>query len=185
MIGKFLKNNWVVTVIGGVFSVLALRLVDWLFIDSFLWDAIKNIFGSIVDFFNTDYTLKLYFLILLPILAIAVLIGVLYLRSLFKTEADGEPRFQNPDWDVYRRDVFDGIQYRWGYSLYDGSTKIVNITAYCDKCSCTLVDLVCPNCSTDYSSYMNGTPNVKQLGEVEALIIHRIENNLFERPRRI
>lgn len=179
---KLLKNNWVVTVIGGVLSVLVLRLIDSFFIDDFLWDGIKNGFNAVVGFFNTEYSVKLYLLILLPILVIAALIGMLYLISLSKPKANRQPRFENPDWDVYRRDVFDGIQYRWGYSLNRGSTKIINIMAYCNKCSCSLVEHICPNCKTDYNTYMPGTPNLKHPSEVEALIIHRIENNLFERP---
>jgi len=182
MFKKLFKNNWVVTVGGGVLSVLVLRLVDKLFINDFFWDWIKGVFSTIGNFFNTEYSVKLYFLILLPILFIVAMIGIIYLISLSKTDLNKEPRFQNPMWNVYKRDVFDGIQYRWDYSLNGGKAKIVNITAYCNKCSCTLINHSCPNCKTDYSSYMNHTPSLKQPSEVEALIIHRIENNLFERP---
>ena len=122
-----LKNNWVVTVIGGVLSVLVLRLMDSFFMDDFLWDGINNGINAVAGFFNKEYLVKLYFLILLPILGIASLIGILYLISLFKPKANKGPRFGNPDWDVYRRDVFDGIYYLWGYSLNRGSTKITNI----------------------------------------------------------
>lgn len=178
MAKKFFKNNWTITVIGGVLSVLLIRFVDWLFIDSYLWDGIKNIFGSVVGFFNTDYTVKLYFLVLLPILFVALLFGVLYL--ILGGRKNNVEMHEYPDWTEYTRDVFDGIQYRWKYSFRGGESTIYDITPYCNKCSCVIVSDICPNCKNIYSWHWD-TPNIKQEGEVKALIVHRIENGLYKK----
>ena len=174
---KLLKNNWVVTVIGGVLSVLVLRLIDSFFIDDFLWDGIKNGFSSIAGFFNTEYSVRLYFLILLPILVIAALIGVGILISSIKTGKSGISPY--PEWKAYNKDVFGDLQYRWQYHFYGNNYNIENLQRLCDKCSCPLVDLKCAACHTNYS-YGH---QVKSRKEVEALIIRNIDTGIYKLTR--
>ncbi len=175
MFKRLLKNNWVVTIGGGVVSVLVLRLIDWLFINDVLWEWIKGVFSAVVDFFNTDYTVKLYFLILLPILFVVLLIGVILLLSL--REKNGGIVSRYPDWKEYTRDVFGSLQYRWQYNFFGNNYRIENLQRYCDQCSCALVDLRCPVCRTNYSF----GHQIKSQQEVEALITHRIDNGLYKK----
>ena len=173
MIGKFLKNNWAVTVIGGVFSVLVLRLIDTFLIDDFLWDGIKNGLNAVVDFFGTEYSVKLYFLILLPILFVAAIIGITYLFSLRGNKSSFSPY---PEWKDYNKDVFGDLQYRWQYDFIGRRYEIMNLQRYCNKCSCLLVDNRCPVCRTNYS-YGHQYPSGQ---EVMALIVHRIDTGLYK-----
>ena len=177
MIGKFFKNNWVVTVIGGVLSVLVLRLIDSFFIDDFLWDGIKSGFNAVIAFFNTEYSLKLYFLVLLPILVIAAIIGVGILMSSIKTGKS--PISPYPEWKDYTKDVFGDLQYRWQYHFYGNNYRIENLQRLCDKCSCPLVDLKCPSC---YEYYGYGH-QLKSHEEVQALIIRNIDTGQYKQTR--
>jgi len=176
MIKKFLRNAWVIRIVGGILGALGLRLLDWLFIDNLLWDKTKSLFNTIVDFFNTDYVVKLYWLVLIPILTIAALILIFYIISLFNSN---DNTIKKPHWYSYNRDVFDGVQYRWKYILFNDTYQIQDIETYCNNCSCLLVQETCPNCKRSYqrNSIYSG-PKVKSYSEVEALILHRIENNL-------
>ena len=173
---KLLKNNWVVTVIGGVLSVLVLRLIDSLFINDFLWGGIKNIFGSIVDFFNTDYTIKLYFLVLLPILVIVAIIGIVLLIAFFSGKnSDGS----DPSWVNYTKDVFGDLQFRWQYDFIGRRYEITNLQRLCDRCSCHLVDNKCPACRTNYS-FGHQYPSRE---EVLALIVRNIDTGLYKKSK--
>jgi len=181
MIKKFFSNAWVKNVGGGALAVLLLRLVDWVFINDFFWDKIKNFFGFTLEFINTTYSVKLYWLILFP----AAILLILYGYKRLKTK-NNFPKTVNididPDWISYTKDVFENIQYRWGYE-FDHSKKnyvIINVRAYCNQCNCQIVGNTCPNCKSYYSdsSYMGGS--LKPAHEVEALVIHRIENKLYK-----
>lgn len=177
MAGRFFKNNWTVTVIGGVLSVLLIRFVDWLFIDSYLWDGIKNIFGSIVGFFNTDYTVRLYFLVLLPILVIAGIIGIILL-FVFLDGKKGNG-LSGPAWANYTKDVFGDLQFRWQYDFFGRRYEITNLQRFCDQCSCHLVDNSCPVCRTNYS-YGHQYPSRE---EVLALIARNIDTGLYKQSK--
>ena len=178
MAGKLSKNNWVVTVVGGALSVLLLRLIDWLFINDYLWDSIKDFFGSALDFFNKQYTVRLYFLILLPIMVIIAIIGLLYLIISFTGSKDpGSPLSPYPDWKNYTRDVFGSLQYRWQYNFFGNNYSIENLQRYCNQCSCPLVNLRCPVCKTNYAH----GHDIKSHEELQALIQHRIDNGLYKK----
>lgn len=177
MIGKFLKNNWVITVIGGVLSVLLLRLFDSFFINDFLWDGIKSGFNAVIAFFNTEYSVKLYILVLLPILVIAAIIGVGILMSSIKTGKSAISPY--PEWKDYTKDVFGDLQYRWQYHFYGNNYRIDNLQRYCNQCSSPLVSLRCPVCHTDYE-YGH---QLKSHEEIQALIQHRIDNGLYKNSR--
>lgn len=156
-----------------MFSVLVLGLVDWLFINDFLWDGIKNMFGAIVDFFNTDYSVKLYFLILLPILFVAAIIGVMYLFSLPGNKSSFSPY---PQWKEYTKDVFGDLQYRWQYDFIGKRYDIMNLQRFCDKRTCNVVGLRCPACNTDYSYGQR----IKSREDVLALIARNIDTGLYK-----
>lgn len=173
---KFLKNTWVVNIGGFILGALALRGIDKLFINDFIWDWIKGVFSSIAGFFSTEYSVKLYFLILLPILVIAAIIGIGLLFSAKKKIKE----IRYPDWAEYTKDVFDNIQYRWQYDFRGMDSKIKNVTPYCNKCSCILVGNCCPNCNESYNDYTYGSPTIKNDSDIEALVIHRIENGLYK-----
>lgn len=170
---KYLKNNWVVTVGGGILSVLLLRLIDTLFINNFLWDAIKNGFSSIAGFFNTEYSVRLYFLILLPVLVLGVIIGIILLLSMIKDKG-GVSAY--PQWKGYTKDVFGDLQYRWQYDFFGKSYEIRNLQKFCNECSCHLVDERCPVCRTNYS-YGHQYPSRQ---EVLALIARNIDTGLYK-----
>lgn len=176
MAGRFFKNNWTVTVIGGVFSVLLIRLIDWLFINNLLWDGIKSIFGSVLDFFNTEYSVKLYFLILLPIVFVAGIIGIILLLSLVKGKGSVSIY---PEWKSYTKDVFGDLQYRWQYEFFGRRYEITNLQLFCDQCSCHLVDLKCPVCRENYS-YGRRFPSRE---EVLALIARNIDTGLYKESK--
>lgn len=129
------------------------------------------------DFFTTEYTVKLYFLILLPILVIAVLIGVIILISSIKTGKS--PISPYPEWREYNKDVFGDLQYRWQYYFSGHNYEIINLQRLCDKCSCPLVDLKCAACHTNYS-YGH---QIKTREEVQALIARNIDTGLYRQTR--
>lgn len=174
---KLSKNPWIVTIGSTLLAALFLRLIDWLFIDNLLWDWIKNALGAVGDFFTTEYTVKLYFLILLPILVIAVLVGLLILLSSKKS--GNNPISKYPEWKEYNKDVFGDLQYRWQYYFSGNNYEIINLQRLCDSCSCPLVDLKCPSC---YEHYGYGH-HIKRSEEVEALIIRNIDTGLYKNSR--
>lgn len=176
MIGKLLKNNWVVTIIGGALSVLVLRLFDSFFINDFLWDGIKSGFNAVVNFFNTEHPVKLYFLVLLPILGMMLLGALVFLFRQRKTDSI----INIPEWVNYTIDVFDGIQYRWQYDTRSGKYDIASIRPHCNDCSCAIVDQVCPNCKKNFDWRIDDTPGIKTNRDVRALVVHRIENGLYK-----
>lgn len=174
---KLSKNPWIVTIGGTVLAALFLRLIDWLFIDNLLWDGIKNALGAVGDFFSTEYTVKLYFLILLPILVIAAIIGI-FLLFVFLDGKKGNG-LSGPEWANYTKDVFGDLQFRWQYDFFGRRYEIINLQQFCDQCSCHLVDLRCPVCRENYS-YGNRFPS-KQ--EVLALIARNIDTGLYKDSR--
>ncbi len=179
MTKKLLSNNWVITVGGGLLVILLIRLIDRLFINDFFWSKIKMLFGAILNFFNTTYSVKLYFLILIFITPLLLLYAYIKNKNISIVKHITLEVGSEPDWKTsYTKDVFDGVQYRWEYQLDHSSQKynIINIVAYCNECSCMLVQDNCPNCKTSYSSSLWENGSIKQLNEVHALIIHRIES---------
>lgn len=171
---KLLKNNWAIGIGTGVFAALILRVIDKIFINDFFWDGIKSGLNAAAGFFNTEYSVKLYFLILLPVLVIAAIIGTGILISSIKTGKSGISPY--PAWKPYNKDVFGDLQYRWQYHFYGNNYRIENLQRLCDKCSCPLVDLKCAACHTNYG-YGH---QVKSREEVEALIIRNIDTGLYK-----
>lgn len=179
MAKKFLSNNWVITVGGGLLVILLLRLIDWLFINNLFWGKIKTIFNIVLEFFNTTYSVKLYWLILIPIIVLLTIILILYIFSLFSSNNNNNEVAKNPDWINYTKDVFDGLQYRWKYNFYNKEYQINVIQVYCNSCNCPLVNGTCPNCNKMYDFSMYNS-QLKSEDEIKALIVHRIENNLYK-----
>ncbi len=168
---------------GGLLVVLFLRLIDWLFINDFFWDYFIAIFQKFISLLNSSYSIKLYPLILITVIIILIWYGYKRLKNRTITEHITLNIDSDPDWKTYTKDVFDGIQYRWEY-LFEHSNKkyrITNINPYCNDCSCLLVQGNCPNCKASYGTTWGSEYILKQSGEVEALIIHRIENNLYKK----
>ena len=185
MTKKFFSNNWVVTIGSGILAVLFLRLIDWLFINDFFWRKIKNLFDTILDFFGTPYSVKLYFLILIFITPLLLLYAYIKNKNISIVKHITLKVDSEPDWKTsYTKDVFDGVQYRWEYQ-FDHSKKnylVTNVNPYCNDCTCLLVQGRCPNCKIDYTNSLWGGSQytIKNTWEVEALVIHRIENKLYK-----
>ena len=175
MLKRLFKNNWAIGIGTGVLATLVLRGIDKLFINDFFWDWIKDVFSSIGNFFNTDYTVKLYFLILLPILVIAAIIGVFLLAAMWDGKKDNVST--DPTWVNYTKDVFGDLQYRWQYTFLSNSYDIKNLQKFCNRCSCHLVDDRCPVCRTNYS-YGHQHPSRQ---EVLALIARNIDTGLYKK----
>jgi hypothetical protein len=173
MLKRLFKNNWAIGIGTGVLATLFLRGIDKLFINDFFWDWIKGVFNTIGDFFSTEYSVKLYFLILLPILFVAVIICIILLLSKIKDKG-GVSIY--PEWKGYTKDVFGDLQYRWQYDFFGKSYDIKNLQKFCNKCSCHLVDERCPVCRTNYS-YGHQYPSRQ---EVLALIARNIDTGLYK-----
>ncbi|MBG6130721.1 MULTISPECIES: hypothetical protein [unclassified Aquimarina] len=184
MAKKFLNNTWVVRIGGSIIAALGLRLIDLIFIDNLLWDKTKRLFSVLIDFFNTNYSVKLYWLVLIPILFVITILLIFYLISLFiGNNNDSNQRKGYPDWVNYNQDVFNGIQYRWRYNFFGSSYQIKNLKSYCNKCSCLLIDNKCPNCKKRYGYSLNTSSDgclLRPLEEIEALIFHRIDNKMYK-----
>lgn len=180
-INGFFKDDWTKTVVGGVLAVFLLRLIDWLFINDFFWSRIKDVFNIVLNFFNAVYSVKLYWLILIPIATL--LISYSYKRLKTKDMLPESVTINtSPEWLSYTKDVFEEIQYRWDY-VFDDFKKnyiITNIRPYCNECSCQLVHNICANCKKQYSDFSSSHGNPKSSHEIEALVIHRIENKLYK-----
>ena len=143
-----LFNPWLIGIGSSVFGVLLLRLIDFLTgskILSSIWKFIKSIIVYFVRFFNQEFQWKLYGLIFLFLSGPLIGICILWIISKIK-DANKETL---PDWIDYTKDTFDNIIYKWIYrKQYDGSYMIDNITAYCPKCECQLINEKCPNCKS-------------------------------------
>lgn len=170
------KDPWVITIGGTVLAVLFLRLIDWFFIDNLLWDSIKKGLSAVVGFFGTEYTVKLYFLGLLPLLGMILFGGLIFSYRLRRAEAI----INIPEWADYTRDVFGGIQYRWQYDTRSGEYEIAGIRPYCNDCSCQIVNQVCPNCKNDFGWEIEDTPNIKSNEDIRALAWRNIETGDYK-----
>lgn len=178
MNGKWFENNWLITIIGGVFSVFLLRLIHYFFIDNFFWGWIKNGLIASYSFFNTVYPVKLYYLFLFPLLSIVGFYGLLFLIAWIKNP---ENISNNPPWIEYTKDVFNGIQYRWKYYFGGGEYEIINLQKFCDQCSCSLVNSKCPACEKLYHHNYGYKHLTKE--ELEALISQKIDTGTYKKTK--
>lgn len=167
------KNPWIISTGSGILAVLGIRLIDFFVgtkILSSIWKGIVWIFTTIGNFFTQKFEVTLLFLILLPVVVIGVILLVLWIISKFQ-EANSDSTTPRIPFLNYTQDIFEGIMYRWEYEkLYSGKYQITNISLYCPTCKCSIVYDSCPVCKKYYGH--NRVDNA----QVEALIIHRIEN---------
>ena len=75
-----------------------------------------------------------------------------------------------PKWLNYKRDTFNGVQYRWEWvKNFEGKYDIQNLSVHCINCDCLLIGPKCPNCQSKYFG------KIKSENELKALIYHRSE----------
>lgn len=173
-IKKLLKNPWIVGIGTTVLSVFLLKIIDKIANTTILisiWNFIKSLFITILNFFCQKYESPLWFLFLLFISGALILLGVFYISSLFQKEnktPNTTPPFLN-----YTSDNFGRILYKWSYYKdYDNKYGITNLTAYCPKDNCIIYENTCPICERIYY-------DIKDNSELEILIRHRVENNMY------
>jgi len=169
------KNPWFIGIGSSVLGVFVIRLIDFLTGSKILltvWNLIKFIIITILSFFNREFHLKLYALIL--IFLSGPLIGILLLWFISKIQDTKKESL--PPWLQYKEDIFDGIIYKWNYEKsYNGKYIINDIRAYCPNCKCQIVYEKCPNCKSLFYG------QIKPTYELEPLIIHRIEKMKYRK----
>lgn len=170
---KFLSNPWSIGIGSSVLAVLIIRVIDFLtgtMILPTIWKWIGIIMMGIFNFLNHEFKWRLYWLILLFLSG--PVIGVFILWIISKIQKGKEELL--PDWLKYKKDIFDGVIYKWDYEKrYDGKYAIKRIIAYCPKCECQLVNGECPNCKSSYRNQLK--PNYV----LEPLIIHRLDKKEY------
>jgi len=167
---KIFKNPWFIGVGSSILGFIIIRIIDAIFGSKILlslWRFFSKIFTSIIHFLNLKFEWPLYGLILLFISG--PIIGLLILLIDAKIQRSREKPL--PKWYNYRRDTFDGVEYRWDWGKdYAGKYEIRKLCAYCTNCGCVLIGGSCPNCNSKY--FMS----LKSEDEIKALIYYRIEN---------
>ncbi|MCI5133456.1 MAG: hypothetical protein D3904_18560, partial [Candidatus Electrothrix sp. EH2] len=147
-----------------VFGVLIIRVIDIFFdskILSTIWNCLTISTIFILNFFKQQFVWSLYELILL--FFSGPLLGILVLSVIFKIQ-------DSPDWLSYKKDIFNGVKYKWNYTKnFDGKYIVENLIPYCPKCECQIIDETCPNCNTFFYD------KLKAEKEIKSLIIHRID----------
>lgn len=168
---KFLKNPWTIGVGTTILSVIILRILDNV-TDTKLLLGLWNFLKKILLFFNTKYTISFWFLILISFSVFLIFLVYFYLKSLFTEEIE---TIQRPNFLNYTSDNFDGVLYKWRYfKNYEDKYSATDFIAYCPKDNCILLHNTCSICDKHYM-------NIKDNSQLEVLIGHKIENNLFSK----
>jgi hypothetical protein len=171
-LSKFLKNPWTIGVGTTIISVFVLKIIDKIAGTS----SIKYLyifFNQTISFFKTEYSFPLWLLILLSFSVFLFFIGYYYLKSVFIN--NNESGINEPDFINYTSENFNGVVYKWRYiKNYENKFSAVDYMAYCPKDNCVLINDTCPICEKYYS-------HVKDNIELQVLIGHRIENNLYNK----
>jgi hypothetical protein len=164
---KFFKNPWFVGISGSIIASIISDIIGLTKIMSSIWSILKWVAILIVDFFYIKVQISLWFLILLPFLVIGIFFLILWLSPRKKEETKVSLFLD------YTENQFGDVLYRWEYArdFISGKLVVDNITHYCPKCICLLVNNICPIC---HSYFWN---KVKNRDEVVALITHHIETN--------
>lgn len=162
-INKLLQRPWVQGTGIAILGVFGVRLVDYI-TGSHIINVLLNAIKAIGDWLATRYEVSLWFLILLPIIAVGAMLLLFVIAAFFQRE-ESTPGFIN-----YREDVFDSIMFRWDYRLRNGQYVISNVDYLCPKCKCLIVSYSCPVCGHYYDL---GTVSEEK---IKALILHRVQN---------
>ena len=172
MKNSFWKNPWTVGTGTAILSVILLRFIDYSANTKILygiWSFIKKI-GL---WFNRQYESPFWFLILIFVSGGLLLLAILFLK--FSVTSDKQQSSNEPSFLNYVSDTFEGVFYRWEYiKNYDGKYLITNFTAYCPTDKCILYYNECQICHKHFY-------NLKANDELEILVRHRVENNLYNR----
>ncbi len=169
---KVLNNPWLIATGSAILGVIGIRILDMIIgttIIHLIWLFIKNIFVTIGKFFIIKFEVTLWFFITMLIITVALIIFILWIVSFLKNKMNILSDQQTP-FLSYREEVFEGVLYRWDY-IKDYSDKyyIINISHFCPKCKCSLVNDSCPICHGYYYD------KIKTDYEIDALIRHKIE----------
>ncbi len=161
------NNPWIVgigTLVIGTF-ILDL-LTDWV---KNLLDFVQKIIVSLFELINESISMPIW--VILIILFVLFLLIKTKLSSIIKNEAKS---IINYPFLKYTSDKFGDSLYRWSYEKNNEDKYVItNITAFCPHDNCRLTYWgVCPICSQNY--------NRKNDSEINILIIHKIDNNLYK-----
>lgn len=130
-----------------------------------LWNFLKKI----IMFFDTKYIVSLWFLILISFSVLIIFILYFYLKS---TQTNVKRELQDAKFLNYTSDKFDDVLYKWKYfKNYNNKYSATDYVAYCPKDNCILLDNTCSICNK----------NFRNINQLEVLVSHKIENNLFEK----
>ena len=166
---KLLSNPWFIGTGSSILGVIILEYFGLTKILSSIWSVIKWIANLIADSFNIKVQVSLWFLILLPFLVVGLIVLILWLMSIKKKEKEVAKESSFLD---YKEHQFGDVLYRWDYVLnYTGKMVVDNLTHYCPKCKCMIVDDNCPVCHENFYN------KFKSHDEIIALITHHIETN--------
>lgn len=166
---KFLKNPWTIGIGTPILSIILMRILDKIANTNLLlglWNFIKKI----ITFFDEKYIVSLWFLILLSFSVFLIFIIYYFIKSFFIKET---AELQELNFLNYTSDNFDGVLYKWRYfKNYDNKYSSTDFVAYCPKDNCILLHNTCSICNKHFL-------HVKDRSQLEVLIGHKIENNLF------
>lgn len=165
---KFLKNQWFIGIGGSIIAFIITESIGLTRILSTVWHGVTWMSNLILGFLIIKYQVSLWFLILLPIIGAGLIVLVILLITKKQ-----EIRSSSPSFLDYTEDQFGGVLYHWEYTrdFISGRLVVDNITRYCPKCICIIINGSCPICQTSFYN------KIKNHDEVIALITHHIDSN--------
>lgn len=178
---KSLQNPWVIGTGTAILGVIGIRVLDSIIGTNIIGKTINlvgAIFTTIGNFFTLRFEVSLWVLILFPILAIGLIVLIVWL--IISIENKNNPNENtNSNWLNYTEDVWDDVLYRWNYiKNFSEKYDIIEISHYCPKCRCAIVDNRCPICKNWFGK------GFKSNTEIKALISHKIETEIINKSNK-
>jgi len=175
---KFWENIKGHPIYSKVAAGLILAVLLAIFNKVFSW----NIFSSIFDFANLEYTVPMWGLTVIAITSMALISVIIILISFFKSEPLKQDHTKQPltetkpDWMSYTQDLIFDILWQWRYRWESiDSLRTDELIALCPKCKRELaldktnatyrnsLSLICFNCDFEKNTNTRDFFNFKEL----------------------
>lgn len=165
------KVGLAILAIGGIGTVVYDRVTSATIFTTFLF-ALEWCWSFVI--FILAYPVKIYWIII----AIAALIGFLYIISLFDRE-----KAKMPDFHAYQTDNLKRWKWSWEYRPTSNGYRIENLIPFCSSCGFPMrygkgywndINVECPKCK----KYIQDSEK-EDIMDIQMMIEHKINTRQF------
>jgi len=169
---KSIYNHW-------IFKGIVLAIITVIIEKGFDLRILTGLKHIILDFWgllSEPYSLPLWGWLLIALIGYGLICLVLILNAHTATPDPGHPKFYE-----FQSFVINDVLYRWQWKLNPDGWETINLQALCnlDKCI-LLLDSSYAAAQSNYCPICSKSFKVKTEQEIQVLIRHRIDNNLYQ-----